>query len=262
MTKKQKQQLLRLENAIIKLVHYVGDSSWGPGVRDLDKKSREQLGDLLGDRCRLLNEMFRATPEEVEDFRKVNERLFDLTQKMHAKTLSLYKAILKTGYDHEFDDDIMVDGTLRFVYNDEDGSLYWSEEDLKDSYNRPNAYGSNFPAMMDILYEYYEESATSECAFCSVSYSIMHNRGMSAKELGIDNFLDDGQSWAEGWLRRDEFKDICICHAVHDLCTHKYFSIPDLLRMNDFWCEVKITHQLLSDRDGKRYSFIEPRKED
>ena len=86
MTKKQKQQLQRLENAIIKLVHYVGDSSWGPGVCDLDKEAKGQLGKLLGDRCRLLNEMFRATPEEVEDFRKVNDRLFDLTQKMYAKT--------------------------------------------------------------------------------------------------------------------------------------------------------------------------------
>ena len=56
---------------------------------------------------------------------------------------------------------------------------------------------------------------------------------------------------------REEFKDICICHAVHELCQHKMYSIPDLLRMNDFWCEVKVTHQLLSDRDGKRFSCIE-----
>jgi hypothetical protein len=26
--------------------------------------------------------------------------------------------------------------------------------------------------------------------------------------------------------------------------------------MNEFWCEVRITHQLLSDRDGRRFSFI------
>ena len=257
MTKKQKQKLQRLENAIIKLAHYRGDSYWGPGICDLDKESKEQLGNLLVERYRLLNDMFRATPEEVEDFKKVNERLFDLTQKMYAKTQSLYRAILKTGYDPAFDDDIMVDGTLRFVYNDEDGSLYWSEEDRKNPYNRPNVYGSNFPAMMDILYEYYEESTTPECAFCSVSYNLKHNQKMSAKEMGMDNFLDDGDSWAEGWLRRDEFKDICICHAVYDLCTHKNYSIPDLLRMNDFWCEVKITHQHLVDRDGKRCSFIE-----
>ncbi len=262
MTKKQVKELHRLEQKIISMVHYVEDRYCGARIQDLDKQTKEQLDTLLGERCRLLNEMFRATPEELEVFRKVNDRLLDLTQKMHDKTLRLYKALLKTGYDHEFDDDIMVEGTLRFVYNDEDGSLYWSDEDLKDPYNRPNAYGSNFPAMMDILYDYYEESAIPECASCGVSYSIMHNRGMSPKELGIDNFLDDGQSWAEGCLKREEFKDICICHAVHDLCTHKNYSIPDLLRMNDFWCEVRITHQLLSDRDGKRYSFIEPNGEE
>ena len=65
---------------------------------------------------------------------------------------------------------------------------------------------------------------------------------------------------AEGVFDREEFKDICICHAVHELCQHKMYSIPDLLRMNDFWCEVRVTHQLLSDRDGKRFSCIDRKK--
>lgn len=41
------------------------------------------------------------------------------------------------------------------------------------------------------------------------------------------------------WTRR-----IVICHAVHNVCEHKNFSIPDLLRMNTFevTVEMKIQH--------------------
>ena len=84
---------------------------------------------------------------------------------------------------------------------------------------------------------------------------------MTAEEYGLYDFLNDGTTWAESWLDREEFKEITICHAVHDLCTHKYYSIPDLLRMNDFWIEIKITHQHIVDQDGKRHSYIEPEEQ-
>ena len=78
------------------------------------------------------------------------------------------------------------------------------------------------------------------------------NPSMSDAELGFADDFDDGSTWAEGWLDHPAFKHICICHAVHDICTHKSYSIPDLLRMNDFWCEVKITHQHIVEQDGSR----------
>ena len=50
--------------------------------------------------------------------------------------------------------------------------------------------------------------------------------------------------------------DICICHAIYNLTDINLFSYQDVLRMNDFWCEVRVTHQLLTDLEGKRYSCI------
>ena len=44
---------------------------------------------------------------------------------------------------------------------------------------------------------------------------------------------------------------------MHDICTHKYYSIPDLLRMNDFRCEVKVTHQHIVDQSGSRWKWWE-----
>ena len=56
---------------------------------------------------------------------------------------------------------------------------------------------------------------------------------MSDAELEFADDLNDGTTWAEACLDHPAFKHICICHAVHDICTHKSYSIPDLLHMND-----------------------------
>ncbi len=46
--------------------------------------------------------------------------------------------------------------------------------------------------------------------------------------------LDDGQTWAEGPLRIPQLDHVCVCYAVHALCTHMRYSIPDLLHMTTY----------------------------
>lgn len=244
---KRKQALIRLEKAIIRESGYIESHGLAEPVQDWDKQRRDKLRQQLETRRQLLNEMFLCTEEEVADFRKINDRLYELTQKMHEKALQLYRNILQSGFDPDFDDDIMVEGSLRFVFCGRESAI-WTEEEK---------YGSNFPAMLEILSEYYDHSIEPDCASCRTSYSTAHHPDMDAADIGLENFLDDGETWADGApLKRKEWEDICICHAVYDLCCDKLYSVPDLLRMNDFWCEVKVTHQLLSDRDGKRVSYI------
>lgn len=254
MDKKQKQELAKLERKILKFVNYVDGRGITPALSDCTEEKKEQLREMLGRRCVLLNNMFMCTPDEVDAFKKVNDRLTDLTKKMHTKALSLYRALLKDGYDPDFDDDITLEAALRYVYSDEYESV------VQDDSKR-NIYGSDFAHMLDILYDYYEDACWPDCAWCSASYRLDLNPDMTAEEYGLYDFLNNDTTWAESWLDREEFKEICICHAVHDLCTHKYYSIPDLLRMNDFWIEIKITHQHIVDQDGKRHSYIKPEEQ-
>jgi hypothetical protein len=72
--------------------------------------------------------------------------------------------------------------------------------------------------------------------------------------VGRVDFGDDGVTWAEGHLRRPELEHVVVCHAVHDICTHKPYSIPDLLRLNDFWVEAHLVCQHIIDQNGKRYN--------
>ncbi len=250
MTKKQKQELAEIEEQILKVVKYNENSIIPFSLSNLTHREIEQLEKLIGNRYVLLNEMFLCTTNEIERFKQVNERLKELTDKMHTKALKLYRSILKEGYDPDFDDDIMLEATLRYVFNDEQDSVISDEIE-------PNLYNSPFAQMLDILYEFYRTSGVPECAQCYISYNLDHKCEMSAAELGIEDDLNDGESWSEGYLYRAEFKHICICYAVHDLCTHKYYSIPDLLRMNDFMIDIKITHQHIVNQFGKRHSFIE-----
>lgn len=260
MTKKQQQELARLEKQILKTAHYVNGRGMFRSLRDWDKETKKKLEGLLDQRCKLMNQMFECTPEDVEAFKQVNDRLNGLTKKMRAKALSLYQSILREGYDPEFDDDIIVEGTLRYVFIVEDESVVWTEEERR--FEVINAYGSDFAAMLDILFDLHEDGFDPGCDFCVVSYRLDHKPDMPASEFGLDDYMDDGQSWNEAPLNRPEFNDICICHAVHNFCCRKSYSIPDLLRMNDFWIDIKITHQHFEDRTGKRWSRIEEDKEE
>ena len=70
------------------------------------------------------------------------------------------------------------------------------------------------------------------------AYTIMND-----KDLDCYDRWDDGISWNEGQLNRKELEHICKCYATHVICVHNEYSLPDLLRLNDFWVEVQFKCQ-------------------
>ena len=146
MTKKQRQELIRLEKSIKKPVRYVAGHGCGKPLSSLDASQKEALEEALSVRQNLLNDMFLCTQEEVMDFRRTNERLYALTQKMHEKSVSLYRAIkmidiiLQEGGRDDYgerDDFMPVPESFRHYVNmrnrsriprPEDGGIsFWSE---------------------------------------------------------------------------------------------------------------------------------------
>lgn len=229
-------KLRKVESQILKKADYLDTLHWV-----FDNEQVEQMEDLLSDRCYLLNQMFRATPTEVERFERINDMLYRLTQKLHAKTASVYRELIKYAPDPDFDDDIEVDGFILFNYDSDADSVLRLDDD--------DYYGSDFDKMLHI-YSWILRDDWQNLCWVFKSFSPEDTSAMSDTELGIKNTLDDGTTWAEGWLRNPALEHICICHTVHDICTHKHFSIPDLLRLNDFWCEVSVKHQHLVAQDG------------
>ena len=190
------------------------------------RKSR-YLEDLLYRRREILNDLFVPSTLNIGRLKKVNDYLYNLTLKLHLRVSQMASKKSHWFDQPYFDDSYNLVGTLKYIYDDEDSVLKFEDDEY---------YGSDFPALIEIITEF-------------------HNRYIPAIQQFYPNtpLLDDGESWIEYPFNDKEFDSLIICHAVHDLCDHKLYSIPDLLRLNDFWAEVKLEVQSITDQNGFRH---------
>lgn len=217
----------RLHNTEEKLKTIMGDDSDCLKPEGLCSRVKVNIvGRLLMKRRNLLNQMFLGTPNEFQHLNRVNDHLLGLITRLYEKTTNLAKSIVK---DTTFDDDYEIEGTVRIPYNSEDSVLKLEED---------HVYGSDFCLMNSILEAYY----------------IAINQSHIGQRLhpGDKNILDDSQSWDSPPFNSAIFNNITIGYTLHDLCSHKYYSIPDIIRLNDFWAEVKIVVQNLTNQKGER----------
>ena len=194
-----------------------------------DPLKKEEVRELLRERQHLLNDMFVADETAMLRFREINERLFTLTHQLFERVNKLHDDLSSIMTQKDFDDDYNLEGTLRFCFNDEESVLKLEDDER---------YGSDFMLMIklisDVTHGGYEENIED------IHYGF--------------HPLDDGQRWNEYPFRgRKEFEDIIICHAVHQLTDHQLYSIPDLIRLNDFWAEVNLTLQSITDQKGNHW---------
>jgi hypothetical protein len=190
-----------------KILRIIDDDSWM-----MKKEIAEQVKELLSDRHFIMGKMFRlhVTEQEVARFREVNDHLLELTRNMfseHAKLLDSLKGnpvLSVVSWD-----DVVVESKLDV---DEDAEVLRYDDD--------DDYGSNFAQMIEAL------AWTEDLEIYSCNTIL--------GEKPEPDRLDDGCSWAEGCLDVPQFDGMGVCYAVHDLCTHKNYSVPDLLRIRSF----------------------------
>ena len=71
----------------------------------------------------------------------------------------------------------------------------------------------------------------------------------------LTDTLDDGTSWAEGYLHNKAYDHLCICYAMHALHTHEPWCLPDILRMDDFTVSVELKYDRnISEQRDIRYA--------
>lgn len=192
-----------------------------------DQTKFNEVKSLLIKRWNLLNLMFIPSDENMNRFKEINSLLEARCRQLRERMLKL-KQTLPFVWDSDFDDDYELEGELRFCYNDDNSVLK-----LDDDY-----YCSDFCRMIDIIHT---------CNYGTYWECI--ERISPASQT-----LDNGQSWNEPpFYGRPEFDNIIICHAMHNLSDHMLYSIPDILRLNDFWAEVHLTCQSITKQDGSRY---------
>ena len=238
---KVRKKLQSIESDIKAVVGPRRKDDWVDIPADID---REKLRDLLRSRRNCLNMLFRKDPKGVEHFRKVNDLLRILTDRMYKKGARIYRQYLISGRDEAFDDDFMIDADLRFVYNYEESIAKLGDEEY---------YGSDFSYMMNVIYDLCDAHAP-----CGASFSKSIQKGdkpeMSDKELELDNDMDKVYH-GELKYSAPELEGIEICNAVNEICVYDNgYSIPDLLRMDNFWCEVKAIYQHIRNQNGEKFN--------
>ena len=209
----------------------------------------ELLDALLDLRGWALNSLFEVhcSDEEVRRFTAINDKLYTMTESMYERA-RMVNELIKTMPLHEKDDDVEGEAKLRF-WDDGAPSVLEIEDDV--------FYGSDFTRMIVLLslidsdYKSYDEIERVAI------YPKLAEGKLISDDTEIKNDMDDGTTWAEAWLRHRKLDHLIVCHAVHDICTHKNYSIPDLLRMNTFEVSVDIKIQQIEDQDGARCFWIQ-----
>lgn len=169
--------------------------------------------------------MFLATPEEIKRFESLNDKLLKMADEMRKRSTMLWETMVGMKMMTEFDDEYEVEGILRIQgWDDEDEVLKLPEDEY---------YGSDFQYMSEVLHKIIPVCMNQ--AFCHhVIEPQQLMTGDTSPGTAFTGTMEDGMSWAEGSLCHTALSHICICHPIHDICTHHPFSLPDLLRINDF----------------------------
>ena len=209
----------------------------------------ELLDALLDLRCWALNSMFEVhcSDEEVRRFTAINDKLYTMTENMYERA-RMVNELIKTMSLHKKDDDVEVEAKLKFWEDGAPSVLEIEDDDF---------YGSDFTRMIVLLslidsdYKSYDE--VERVAI----YPKLVNGKLIPDDTEINNRMDDGTTWAEVWLWHPKLDHLIVCHSVHDICTHKNYSIPDLLRMNTFEVSIDIKIQQIEDQDGARCFWIQ-----
>ena len=218
-------------------------------IRDLSPDQFDLLDSLLLLRGWALNSLFEVhcTDEEVRRFSAINDKLYAMTESMYERA-QMVNELIKTMPLHEKDDDVEVEAKLKFWEDGAPSVLEIEDDDF---------YGSDFTRMIvlrsiiDSDYRSYDEIERVAI------YPKLVNGKLIPDDTEIKNDMDDGTTWAEAWLRHPKLDHLIVCHAVHDICTHKNYSIPDLLRMNTFEVSIDIKIQQIEDQDGARCFWIQ-----
>lgn len=224
----KREVLQNVEQRVKRIVNC--DLDYSPFLRYLSENEHDVIDLLMGIRYVVLNEMMlHPTPAEVERFRYQNDKLFKLTQEYYAQCRNMWRTLFHTPYKVDDRYCYEVEGVLRFEYGDDDAVVKLENDDY---------YGSDFQYMIHLQDELiYKMDSLLNGVFGSF---------VGATEDGykqINNMLDDGDSWDECSLHKPEFADICVCYAMHALHTHQDYSLPDILRMDDFVVKVHLQYE-------------------
>lgn len=221
-------QIKEIESKIRSITEKKGSVAWWE-----NSEKTKMVILLLEERSNYLNSMFLATPTEIKTFEHLNDLFLQKGAQMRERAALLYQTLESMKTMSEFDDKYDIVAKMRVLgdENDDDSILKLPEDDY---------YASDFMLAAEVLGIVRDKGRlpVDGCSYFINAADLRtryDNPGESFTETS-----DDGTNWAEGPLYHPALSHICICHAIHDLCIHSEYSIPDILRINDIEITVEL----------------------
>jgi hypothetical protein len=211
-------------------------------IKELHRETRKRgvskndpLRLALFERRRRIRQNFQYTPAQVGQIERVNRILTDGSAKVLQRAGQLYRQMLqlKSAGD-EFLDDFEIEATVSIGYSGADSVLRLDFDE--------NQGESDYQAMAEILDDC--QSGDRQLRSFHFSYQPAADWRASDEALGIvDPMMLAGEDWREECLDVPELRHINFCYAAHCLFVDSAYSLSDIIRCNDFWNQVRVTHQ-------------------
>ena len=176
------------------------------------------LAKLIEERKNVLDALFQATPDEVMRMDKLNDQLKAITRQMHERVAIVNEDASKIFGDGNFE----VEGNLNYNPNAADAIIQMANDDY---------YGSNFAKIHQVI----------DMLFGLGFFTVKCADFVRPSDLVNDFDNGNWETGYEDWQpQAEKFKYINICFAIHSLNAYHPYSIPDILRMNNFDVTVTI----------------------
>lgn len=168
----------------------------------VNEEDKEQIHSLLRTRAAILNQMFElhCTDEELLRFKEVNLNIQQFTEKYKLKFAKMEKWLSPFFY---------VEITSLF----DDTKSVWS---MRDS----AFYGSRWPEILNLL-------STPEC------YLLEGDEIFGKSGVGKPCKCDEEE------LAIAQLENLTISPLIKYLCKQQFYSVPDILLLNCFYCEFR-----------------------
>lgn len=178
----------------------------------------------LEKRKELLDKAFEFTPENIEKLLRVNQILTENCQKVLAKAKKMYDQLQSQNDD--FIHDFEIFGTVNVSYNGDESLIDFDPE--KDE----SCGKSKYPHIAEII------DSAIRCNSFDNLYECHFNDNATPDISNEEEIF-----WEHSIRAIPPIEGVCYCWAFHNLVDHTFYALQDIIRINDFWNEVKVWYQ-------------------
>ena len=197
-----------------------------------------------------MKEIFDCTPENIERLHRMAILVKNRTEMLRKKGNQLLRQMYQTWQANENEDftDFYVELQMTVSYNCEDSILYLPDDNS----------GSDYHFMSEVLNAFYYEEINSGFLIFDddIDYDEEKDEQKDFDWLKSLRYGDDEEenTWGESrfFEKFPELKKLPFTWEFHRLMFHSYYSMQDIMRINDIWSDAKVVWQHIEGQETEQ----------